>query len=201
MTHRPADLRPAGSSGRDPSSSSPPGAIAAPPRTAAPRRRLPVASRTQPTMDGPKKPPRWPSERLPSERRSRAREARCSADCSLRMGWPREVRRALRSVSVVAIMAQSYGVGAGTLGARRRQPGRRSSIISWGSPLLLARHGATASIPVEAAFYALRVVRVIGLSLVRRAFPTALPQTSRPPPRSQRGEPSALRRRRLTRGR
>src|SRR4029453_18268440 len=33
-------------------------------------------------------------------------------------------------------------VGGGRLGARRRQPGRRSSIISWGSPLLLARHGA-----------------------------------------------------------
>src|SRR5262249_49699781 len=36
-------------------------------------------------------------------------------------------------------------------------------------PLLRARRGATASIPVE-AFYALRVVRVIGLSFVRRAF-------------------------------
>lgn len=67
-------------------------------------------------------------------------------------------------------------------------------------PLLLARHGATASIPVE-AFYALRVVRVIGPSFIRRAFPTALPQTSRPPPRSQRGEPSALRCRRPARGR
>src|SRR5262249_37340080 len=103
------------------------------------------------------------------------------------MGWPREVRRTPRSASVVAIMAQSYGgVTARGLGARRRQPGRRSSIISWGSPLLLARHGATASIPVEAAFYALRVVRVIGLSFVRRAFPTALSRTSRPPPRLQR---------------
>src|SRR5436190_22653313 len=117
------------------------------------------------------------------------------------MGWPREVRSTPRSVSVVAIMAQSYVcVVAGALGARRRQA--RPTVLDnfMGSPLLLARHGATASIPVEAAFYALRVVRVIGSSVVRRAFPTVLPRTSRPPPRSQRGEPSAPRRRRPARG-
>jgi hypothetical protein len=39
------------------------------------------------------------------------------------------------------------------------------------------------------------------LAFVRRAFPTALPRTSRPPPRSQQGEPSAPRRRRPARGR
>ena len=61
--------------------------------------------------------------------------------------------------------------------------------------------GETAFLSPVALFYALRVTRLVGPSFVRRAFPTALPRTSQPPPRSQRGEPSAPRRRRPARGR
>src|SRR6516165_2713282 len=70
------------------------------------------------------------------------------------MGWPLEARRMLRRVWVVAIMAQSYGwMGAGTSGARRRQP--RPTVLDNFMGVCCSRAarrlGAIASILVEAA--------------------------------------------------
>lgn len=68
-------------------------------------------------------------------------------------------------------------------------------------PFVCGRRAKPLSCRRVALFYSLRVTRVVRPSVVRRAFPIALPRTSRPPPSSQRGEPSAPRRRRPARGR